>query len=225
MKYRTAPTEVAFIIKSLLFLRPGGRLLAVVPCSVVSSLKTDWFRRYIMMIGSIDYVHELPKHTFKGVESRVYLMIYTKSAIQKNVILSNHDLSKPVKALISKGDLTAYPRFDYGYQLARMSLQKAIDTLPFLDWTDLKEVAFVIRGSVKSPIKNNNVLHSTHFENGFWIAHVNTNKKVNALDRIRKGDLVIKRVGRSCAKSAGKVVLQNNTLCSDCLLIIRPKRE
>src|SRR4030066_1647259 len=112
-------------MKSLLFLRPGGRLLAVVPCSVVSSSKTTWFRQYIMMLGSIDYMHELPKRTFKGVESRVYLMVYTKSNIQESVILRNHDLSRPLNVLISKEDLNVYPRFDYSYIRARLSSQKA----------------------------------------------------------------------------------------------------
>lgn len=225
LRYRSAPMEVAFIMKSLFFLRPGGRLLAVVPSSVVSSSKTNWFRRYILMLGSIDYVHELPKHTFKGVESRIYLLVYTKSNVQRNVMLRNHDLSKPVSAQISGEDLIVYPRFDYGYHRARLSLRKAVDASPFLNWVNLKEIAVVIRGSVKSPIKNNSVLHSPHFKKGFWTANADKKEMANDAHRIRRGDLIIKRVGRGCAKSIGKIVNHNNNLCSDCLLIIRPKKK
>ena len=100
--YRSIPIEVAFIVRAVRLLNPNGVLLAIVPATLISSFKTSWLRQYLMEIGAVDYVHELPKRTFKGVEARVYLFVYRKSARQRSLVVCNHDLVKPERILIKE---------------------------------------------------------------------------------------------------------------------------
>ena len=44
---RCVPIEAAFVLKAVRLLQPGGRLLAIVPASLVSSLTTQWVRRQL----------------------------------------------------------------------------------------------------------------------------------------------------------------------------------
>ncbi len=223
---RAVPIEVAFIVRALRLLDHGGTLLAVVPATLVSSLRTSWLRLYLMKLGAVDYVHELPKRTFKGVEARVYLFVYKKSAKQKNIIVCNHELIEPVKLIISKDDLNSEIRFDYSFHYAQKWYKRFMTSFPNLEWTKLDDIAFVYRGRVESPFGARNALHTCDYRNGFWHSE-NRYKHVlkdTSEEGIRSGDLLVKRVGRWCVQSIGKIVGHEKCACSDCLLIIRPKR-
>src|SRR5688500_15644436 len=47
MCLRSAPIELAFVLKSIRLLKPGGKLLAILPSSAVSSGNQIWFRQYV----------------------------------------------------------------------------------------------------------------------------------------------------------------------------------
>jgi hypothetical protein len=124
--------------------------------------------------------------------------------------------------LINKEDLINYPRFDYNYHQARLSLLTAINSTQELNWIEMKDIALIKRGTVKSPIKKHNIFHTYHLQKGFWTVSNSNNQHGNSKDRIHTGDLLIKRVSRNCVSSIGLVSDHKNNYCSDCLLIIRP---
>ncbi len=219
------PIEVAFVVRGLKLLKPGGRLLAIVPSSVVSSSATNWIRKYLLSIGFVRFVHELPRFTFKNVEARVYLFVIEKGASQGNLTLCNHDLYKPEKLTVPLSSLGKETRFDYSFNHAMIWLQRLRSEFPSLGWTDVKTVASVYRGSEPSPQGPKNAIHTCDWNNGFW----DSGNRKQDLNRssgercIKAGDLLVKRVGRACIKSLGPISGHINHLCSDCIFLIRPK--
>ena len=87
---KLVPLEGAFILRSIKLLNSGGKLLAILPSSIISSIKNIWFRNLITSLGAVQYVHEFPKRTFKGLESMVYLFVFQKDREQEK-----RDLNQP----------------------------------------------------------------------------------------------------------------------------------
>jgi len=223
---RYAPLEVAFVLRAFRLLKPAGTLMAIVPSSIVSSVKMKWFRKLMIQIGSVSHVHEFPHFTFKGVEGRTYVMIFKKSTKHNILELSNHNQEKPLRLKIKKfeaGDI----RFDYSYHAALRWYEKLIRCSPNLNWTKIGDLAQILRGNTSSPFIGKKALHTSDFKNGFWQIKKQRSEYLrdSSTKGLRNGDLIVKRVGRNCSNSFGKAVSLDGFACSDCLLIIRPKRK
>lgn len=224
---RFVPLEGAFILRGIRMLHAGGCLLSIVPSSLISSLKTTWFRKYLLQLGAVRYVHELPRFTFRNVEARVYLFVFEKLAKQRSIILCNHDLLKPERIALACTALSQEVRFDYSFHRALRWYNTLRCGRPNLGWTTLKQIAHVIRGSVNSPSGARSAFHTCDYHDGFW--HPRDRIMRFRRDRSDRGiqpdDLLIKRVGRNCGRAIGKVIGNVGTAGSDCLLIIRPKKS
>ena len=134
------PKELAFMFRAVELLRNGGRLLAVMPASLVSSSLFSAFRDLLGSIGRFHYVHELPKFTFRGVEGRVYLVVFEKGNPSAKVELRNHDLAKPHPMRIAWNDLGCSRRLDFAYHDSRIWIKKLINGTPELKWVPLKDL-------------------------------------------------------------------------------------
>jgi tRNA1(Val) A37 N6-methylase TrmN6 len=218
------PVEAAFICAAVDLLRDGGCLLTVLPSSVIMSDNLAWLRDVLRQIGSIRLVHELPPRSFVGVESRMYLLVFEKTKKEEGMLLLNHDLARPRQLKLDLSFSRTTERFDFGFhraiaKLGRLRRHKRVG------WKPLREVASVIRGSVRSPIRQAGAVHTTNYEAGFW-KHTGkrprTGSKSDAPVNIRRGDLLIQRVGRNCRKSVGFPCSLTGMSCSDCVIIIRP---
>lgn len=220
---RSTPLEAAFLRKSIDLLSEGGRLLSILPCSVVMADSLQWLRDKMLSDGAIRFVHELPPRTFTNVESRMYLLVFEKGSSKRTITLLNHDLHKPER--ISLPLILGRPaRLDFGFVSARLKLSELQKQLN-LQWAPLSDVADVIRGEIDSPTGPRCAIHSTDFDNGFWHASERHDYTLgNKADRrIRRGDLLMSRVGRTASRSIGRGVGIVGMACSDCVLIIRPK--
>ena len=215
--------EVAFILLAHRILRPGGRLLAVLPSSVMTSDGCAWLRKALLENGSVKYVHELPRFTFSNVESRMYLLIYDKRGRSSLIELRNHELHESDVLKLSRAKLNASSRLDFGFYRARMFYQR-IQSIGFLDWRPLQDVADVIRGGEDRTPLWHSVVHLWSYRKGFWRAPQEraTGGEQFRGDTVNRGDILVKRVGRNCIQSFGKVHGAIGFPCSDCVLIIRP---
>lgn len=220
---RPTPLEAAFLRKSIDLLREGGRLLSVLPCSVVMADSMQWLRDKMLSDGAIRFVHELPPRTFANVESRMYLLVFEKGAPRRTITLLNHDLRKPERITLQLTDGRS-ERLDFGFVSARVKLAK-LQKRRNLQWTPLRDVADVIRGEIDSPIGPQCAIHSTDFSGGFWHASERHDHAIGEKSerRIRRGDLLMSRVGRAASRSLGRGIGITGMACSDCVLIIRPK--
>ena len=224
-RLRRVAVEVAFVVKAVQLLKPGGRLLAIVPSSIITSLSTAWLREFLLREGAVRYVHELPRFTFEDVSARIYLFIFEKRGNQMRLALFNHDLAEPESLTVRKSDLAPDYRFDYGYHHARKWLADVKRLKKRLMWVPLRDVADVIRGDMSSPEGARRAIHTTNYKDGFWTAgdrkrHLKPSK---AETGVRGNDILVKRVGRDCSRTFGKVTDARGYATSDCVLIVRPR--
>jgi tRNA1(Val) A37 N6-methylase TrmN6 len=223
---RRIPIEMAFVLRAVRLLKPAGCLLAVVPSSVVSSLSTKWLREYLFRIGTVKFVHELPRFTFEDLRGRVYLFVFKKQERQGGLVLLNHDLAEPESIEIKRSELTEGLRLDYGFYRARSWLDE-VKRKKRLKWLSVGEVAEIFRGDMASPEGARHAIHTTSYRDGFWGVgdrkkHL---KRGNTACRVRRSDLMVKRVGRNCASSFGIVTDAEGYASSDCVIIIRPTKR
>lgn len=219
---RFMPLEAAFVCRAIELLRNQGRLLAVLPCSIIMSETTQWLRDALFRTGAIRFVHELPPRTFPNVESRMYLFVFDKGSRQRKITLFNHDLADPERLELWLGR-TRFERLDFGYYRAADKLKLLLDNKRF-GWKSLEDVADVFRGDMDSPEGPKNAVHTSDYSNGFWLPS-ERHKSTSAGLRIQRGDLLVRRVGRNCYKSFGRPVSLQGMPCSDCVLIVRPKES
>lgn len=220
---RKVPVEVAFVLNSLRLLNPKGRLLAVLPPSVICSTTTAWVRNYLFQNGSVLYVHELPRFSFSGIESRMYLFVYEKSSPRRSLVLLNHDLDKPEKIVLSKADISSELRLDFSSNNAQLTQRSIIAKNGNLEWVPVHLLAKIYRGSKDSPRGRATAIHTSDYVDGFWSIsprHRQYERKHKQI--VRAGDLLVKRVGRDCASSLGRISGTKPVACTDCVMILRP---
>jgi tRNA1(Val) A37 N6-methylase TrmN6 len=223
---RRVPIEIAFVATAVKFLKPGGRLLAILPTSVIAAGSSRWLREYLLREGWVKYVHELPPFTFKKVSARTYLFVFERHQKQRTLILMNHDLRKPETLTVDGNRLAPNFRFDYGYNQALSTLRRLWDKRA-LKWTQLGDVATILRGEIDSPKGAQSAFHTTSYCNGFWTESARKNQLIKSVTErgIRANDLLVKRVGRNCSKTVGAITNAEGYAASDCLMIIRPRKS
>jgi predicted RNA methylase len=222
---RSVPVEAAFLLRSLVLLRPGGRLLGIFPASLISSISTAWLRNLLLQLGSVLYVHELPRFTFKDVEARVYLFVYEKCSAKSKVLLCNHDLIAPESLTVRRSELGNQYRLDYSFHRSRLLHNTLRAKTPDFGWLQLRDVAAVLRGGVPSPEGPNVAVHTTDYQRGFWRRFSSLALRIDPSSTgLRRGDILVKRVGRDCGRSFGRAVGHIGHAASDCVLVIRPNK-
>ena len=222
VRSRYMPLEAAFMCRAIDLLKPDGRLLAVVPCSIVMSENLQWLRKEMFAQGSILFVHELPPRTFSSVESRMYLLVFVKGRRQRRISLLNHDLRKPERLDVRLTE-EAMTRLDFGFVNSGRIVERLLG-IDWLNWTSLSHVAKVIRGDIYSPLGPRCAVHSTDFRAGYWRRSERHDPLMmrNEDRRLVPGDILISRVGRNAYRSCGLGIQLDGMSCSDCVLIVRP---
>jgi predicted RNA methylase len=218
------PKELAFAFRAVERLNDGGRLLAVMPGSMVASGVLSRFRECLAVAGKFHYVHELPKFTFPGVEGRVYLVVFEKGRTSSQIELRNHDLLQPHCLRVSWNDLGKDRRLDFGYHHSLRWLAKLIAAHPKLGWRPLCELIEIRRGPRDSPRGPRVALHTTDCRAGLWRLHTR-HLESGTKSRIAPTDLFVARVGRACLGTLGPVVGFRPVSWSDCVFRLRPHSE
>ena len=215
------PVEAAFVCVAHRLLANKGRLLAVLPCSVIMSESLQWLRSRLLSTGSIEYVYEFPPHTFKTVESKIFLFVFEKGSRRRRI-----ELIKPKKAARSLR-LTLKPiqdvpsRLDFDFHRSRSRMQQLMFKKN-LHWTRLGDIAQIFRGTVPSAPRPKGVVHSTDFQQGRWQRPIEESKIELTRGRICVHDLLIRRVGRNCLRTLGDARSVVGFFATDCLFVIRP---
>jgi hypothetical protein len=215
--------EVAFVYRAIRLLRRGGRLLAILPASVVSGECSTWLREFLMHHGSIRFVHELPRLTFAGVEGPVYMLVFERGEAQGVLVSRNHRLFDPEELRISRDVISNTRRLDFRFHEAQ-AWSQLLRCRKKLEWAPLSSFSTVLRGGQDSPILGSSVLHTTNF---FECRPKKKQRFIAARrDRMaRDGDIILKRVARNAALSAIVYRGRYPAKCSDCILIVRSRTK
>jgi SAM-dependent methyltransferase len=212
------PVEAAFVARAAQLIRPGGRLLAIVPNSFVAGSASAPVREWLERHGTIDWVHELPAFSFPGLEVQPYLMMFERRELRAPIKLLNHRLTDPDELVLPRGSLTADRRLDYGFYAARSVLSKLQERSH--GWKRLGDIANVSRGTLPRASRRD-LLHTTAYRQGVWLNNAPP-RDTSAPEVIaREGDLLLSRVGRRAISSLGMFIGAPATI-SDCVVRIRP---
>lgn len=219
------PVEAAFLARALSFVKQGGRLVALLPASVISAPRLTWFRRAIAEKAHVRCVQELPPNTFVGVDAGFYILVLDKGARTAQSVLRNHkvwgsDSLKLPAALVSSGG-----RLDYSFHEGLLDL-KALHSQRDLDWHPLKNTATVQRGDTPAvgAQRKPSLLHTDGFRNGWWRVETRQSSPVEpgrAPLVISNGDLALPRIHKSWADRCG-LYCGAATSFSDCIFRLRP---
>lgn len=218
---RYMPLEAAFIARAFELLKEDGRLLSILPSSVVTSSSLSWLRKSLFKSGAIVSVHELPPRCFPGVECRMYLLVFDRGRSRSTVRLLNHDLHEPESMHVKVSAFTSSDRLDFGFHVGQ-KLIRQLEVFDLLAWQSLSDVADVIRGSQRTPCVSKAIVHTSNYRNGEWLGTA-LSRKFTDVARVRERDLLIKRVGRGASQSLGLAREVVGRLCTDCVLLIRAK--
>lgn len=218
------PVEIAFLFQCINLLRSGGRMLAVVPATVVSGGNTSWVRRLLFEMGAVLFVRELPRSTFVGVESRFYLLIFEKGSKRRPITLCNHDIAGRERIVVPSGVAASEMRIDFAFYESKRCFE-SLRNYPLGNWKSISDVATVIRGKIQSPEGALRAIHTTDYNCGFWkMSSRHRAMRDDPVDaRIIPGDILVKRVGRHSLSTFGQPIHADRLPFSDCVLCIRPK--
>jgi tRNA1(Val) A37 N6-methylase TrmN6 len=219
---RRVPIECAFLLKAANLVRTGGRLLAILPFSAIAATSTDFVRRHLFQIGWILKVHELPRFSFPGVEAQIYLVLFVKGATPRRLTLLNHRLHQPDQLSLSPTAIQSGKRLDFGFHDAEGRLTRLRATYRRCDWRRVSECVHIARGDAESPKQKRGALHTCDRVDGYYRARPAHASKSNRRKTVRRGDLVISRIGRHCSTSAGIARGTLPSRFSDCLFRLRP---
>ena len=202
---RSMPIEAAFLFHAIELLEDGGRLLAVLPTSVVMSESLQWLRLRMFALGAVRSVHELPPSTFANVESRMYLLVFDKGGKQRKLRLYNHDLEEPHELKLSMSSGDAPHRLDYGFNHAKQTHSRVLNGSCSLEWKPLGELVEIHRGKSSSPFQASDVVHSCDYRDGYW--HRPSNYEPTSFpettEAIRRTDILLQRCGEFRHEAGG----------------------
>lgn len=219
---KSIPLEAAFLIQAIPLLEHRGRLLAIVPCSIVMAESLQWLRSLLLSSGTLEFVYEFPPFTFPAVESRVYLIVFCKGPQQGRIELRRFDPERRLALPIAFPKRRYPSRLDYGFHFASAHI-RALTRRAVLDWRPLGELARVFRGTVPSPPHHAPLVHSTNFRNGYWLPPTTPPVRGDCDQRrLRSGDLLVRRVGRASCRSFGLAPAIAGYHATDCVFVIRP---
>jgi tRNA1(Val) A37 N6-methylase TrmN6 len=225
-KARMVPIEAAFVFRAVQLLSLGGTMLSIVPSSVIAGVGGRWLRRYLLENGRIVCVHELPQGTFDHVEARVYFLVFVKGSSSASVLLLNHELVCPDELWVECTNLGSDARLDYSFYESRRWLLGLRGAWEEGNWVELAGVADVRRGTAESPLGAQRAIHTTDFRNGFWRTSRFSRSKSRSSardDRVKRGDILLMRVGRQAYNSVGCIQGRSLPELTDCVLRLTPR--
>ncbi len=220
---KKVPIELAFLKKNLELLKNGGRLIAILPSSIIASDLYSGFREHLLSKFRVKKVYELNRFTFPNIEGRFYVLVIDKRK-PSSKILFQKPFSENLAILKMGGReiMANGSRFDFSYHFSVLGLLQAQEKSN-LKWAMVGDTCDVVRGDYSSPCIPGHILHTSSYENGKWVRKKGVIRKNRPT--VLAGDIVLKRVSRSCEKSFGLYQNRNSTNFSDCVLRVRPKAE
>lgn len=217
---RKVPIEAAFVIKSLGCLSVGGKAVFVLPSSIMVGEKLKWLREYIFNLYKICSIYKLPKFSFGKIESGFYILCV------ENVVSDDYEVALSMADNLSYHISSSLLRF-YDYCLDPEYLSQIIKydkVLESLGGMNLSDVATVLRGNVGATGNKSKVYHSTDFK-----SHVASEKTfthcIVSSALASKYDILLKRVCRSASASFSIYEGDEKAPCSDCVIVISPKKK
>jgi len=229
--------ETAFFLRNLELIDNGGYVAILLPEGVISGVKTESFRRFLLKYTQVRFVLSLPINSFDSSEARISLVITQKNASKigrppKIQLGSINDTIESIQTVdISQKELIS--RMDPRYHIRMAYLQKMGNNFePLGNRLDSCTRGHGFYGKERNLLIHDGSLeyiHSTDIRDFIvkkssrrLIVHSKVGKKYRKA-LIRKGNILLVRVGKGCAGRCAIVTRQRNAFASDCLYVLSTK--
>ncbi|MGU3312630.1 methyltransferase [Acinetobacter sp. M5A5_2a] len=204
--------EEKFLKKCLKLIKNNGYGIFILPSSIINGTKSNKIRENLINNYTILSIDILPKRTFTKIESHFYI-----------ITLKNTRPSKSYKFKTNMGiiESTCVAKNNYSTlnpkNLINISIyEKLLQNFKTFDLS--KELIF--RGNIE---KKYSQLHTTNFSSFICIKNINIQN--NNGKKIKKHDLLCKRVGRNCADSFSIFLSKDSVTISDCIIVLPSKSQ
>lgn len=213
------PVEAVFLQKSIDVCKPKGRLIFVLPSSVVQGTRLSLFRRKLLSQLSLTYCYKLERFCFKGIEGSFSVLVFDKSKRQNRK--TNFISSSGERYSCKVGDHLDSYSFDADENLAAKEFMDFV-SLQALGFKKFNEIACIYRGKVTGDYSSNAFFHTSDAKESFTgkLTKFDENM-ITEKDIIFPGEIYIKRVSRGISDSLS-VYDQSPKKFTDCILKITP---
>lgn len=215
------PIEQAFLTKCSRLLKSGGRLIAILPSSIISGSEQKLKRIELLKTFSVRKVYELNSYTFPRIEGRFYLLIADKRSGSRSVAFEKPFSNKTAIIKVSKKEVIKNDaRLDFSYYFSTIRMQQILEKKD-LNWRLLQDVCDVTRGGFSSPNLSSDIVHTCNYKDGIWRLPgfvLDKNKLI-----VENKDILLKRVSRDCHTTFGMAKNRVAANFSDCVYRIRPR--
>lgn len=212
---RKIPLEAAFLEKSISHCREGGRLIFILPSSVVQGSRLNWFRIELLKKVRLVYSYKLNNYCFKGVEGDFSVLIFDKNRKKTKCSF----ITKEGKKVVDD----TYDVFDSDLVCAKVNMAQKISGLEY-SYKRCDEAFDFIRGRVTSGYKSGLDFHTTSVSTTHDVSlhQVSDVKRVTSREKLERSDFFIKRVSRNLCSSIS-LYGGDSVNFTDCVIKIRPK--
>lgn len=208
---RKAPIEYLFFKKCIELLLPNGTLIAIVPDTIVNSVRLQTERFWVLSQGAITFAYQLPKKIFDKIEGAFYLLVFKKGVRQKNVKLRNLSGDSDINVSLDELSSSGY-RLDHSYYRSKYKFSRLTpkSSLP------LSSFCHITRGPIRQNYKELGNFHSNSFISNFWTNYSN-----------HRNDfcIAVKRVSRNAHFSFGLFPTEDIHKSTDCILFIKTRQD
>jgi type I restriction enzyme M protein len=231
-------TEAAFFVRNLELVQDGGYVAILLPEGLISGAKTEPFRHFLLTHTRVRLVLSLPTNSFESSEARISLVVAQKSSIKvgraSKIHLGSADGNIESIYTVTVKQKELFSRMDPRYHIMNVHLKNvANDFKPLGRYLDSCGRGNGFYGDDRSLLTHKGDLeyiHSTDIRN-FVIRESHQRLMVSSkLGRrhqrafIKKGDVLLVRVGKGCVGRCAIVTRLTKAFASDCVYVLSSKQ-
>jgi tRNA1(Val) A37 N6-methylase TrmN6 len=216
-KNNKVPIEAIFLDKCLDLIEPNGRIISILPASIIDGAKLAWLRKKFVDNFDITYSYKLDQFCFPNVEADFHIVVAVKKNTRKQqTIMRKSEFQKSVnlRELLPILDSLDFDKID-GHFMEK-DLFSALD----FETVTVDELFLVKRGRVTHDYNSPRCIHTNDLNKGEWTEPNAICNIANETNIARKGDLLMKRVSRNLLYSLIKYE-GRDALITDCIYNLR----
>ncbi|ENU94247.1 hypothetical protein F971_00144 [Acinetobacter vivianii] len=200
--------EEKFLSKCLAHLKNEAYGIFILPSSIINGTKAIKIREYLTKKFTILSIDILPKKSFTKIESHFYIITLKNTLPSENYIFDTNMGQLNIQEILVNDHLTLNPKILFSSKKYR----EFLDIFPSFNLSNES----LFRGNTQ---KNQSQLHTTHFSSHIYNPE-NISPCLKNGKKIKRFDLMFKRVGRNCHDSFSIYCGNESLVISDCITII-----
>jgi len=231
-------TETAFFIRNLELVDDGGFIAILMPEGMISGVKTEPFRRFLLTNTRLHLILSLPINSFDSSEARISLVIAQKSTVDARQVAKTQlgSVNGNIESIntVAVNQEALLSRMDPGYHHMMGQLKSVATSFkPLGRYLDYCARGYGYYGDERSLLTRNSDLEYIHsidirdFVIRESLQRLMVSRKLGRQHKrafVRKGDVLLVRVGKGCVGRCAIVTWLTNAFASDCVYVLSSKQ-